>query len=212
MRFLDKKHPVEVEDSLTANGPQAKISVPDCEPQPSTSQEYTPASQLSTSQENTPASQPSTNQENAPASQPSQNNIKRKIKSKRTINKEDSDFDKQMLKMFQDNSKILQNDDTAFFTSLLPITKTFTISQKLAFRSEVLKIANMIHNDITTFSRPQSSSTTLIVTSPESYSQHATQESEQLLSNYYVDMPLHSNVEQTDQATDFSDLLLYKRN
>ncbi|XP_045778132.1 uncharacterized protein LOC123876048 [Maniola jurtina] len=39
MRFLDKKHPVEVEDSLTANGPQAKISVPDCEPQPSTSQE-----------------------------------------------------------------------------------------------------------------------------------------------------------------------------
>ncbi|CAG4959047.1 unnamed protein product [Colias eurytheme] len=48
---------------------------------------------------------------------------------------------------------------------------------------EVLKIANMIHNGITGFSRPLSSSTTFIVTSPE-YSQHATQESEQSLSNY----------------------------
>lgn len=201
MRFLDKKHPVEVEDSLIANSSQEKISVPDFEPQPSTSQEYTPVSQ------------PPTSPDNPPASEPSQNNIKRKTKSKRSINKDDSDFDKQMLKMFQDNSKILQNDDMAFFVSLLPITNTFTISQKLAFRSEVIKIANMIYENTTYRSH---SSSTFIVTSPESYShsQHVTQDREQLVLNYCADMPdVDSNVElTTDQATDFSELLVYKRN
>lgn len=125
MRFLDKKHPVEIEDSLTANDSRAKISVADFEPQSSASQDYTPASQPSNNQEYTPVSQPSNSQENNPVSQPSQKNIKRKTKSKRSINKEDSDFDKQMLKIFQENSKIFQNDDVAFFASLLSITSTF---------------------------------------------------------------------------------------
>lgn len=125
MRFLDKKHPVEIEDSLTANDSRAKISVADFEPQSSASQDYTPASQPSNNQEYTPVSQPSNSQENNPVSQSSQKNIKRKTKSKRSINKEDSDFDKQMLKIFQENSKIFQNDDVAFFASLLSITSTF---------------------------------------------------------------------------------------
>lgn len=32
-------------------------------------------------------------------------------------NNEDADFEKEMLKMFQENSKLLQNDDMAFFFS-----------------------------------------------------------------------------------------------
>lgn len=49
---------------------------------------------------------------------------------------------------------MLQNDDMAFFTSLLPITKSFSIIKKLTFRSEVLKIAMMIHNCDIAPSRP----------------------------------------------------------
>lgn len=98
---------------------------------------------------------------------------------------------------------------------------SFSISQKLTFRSEVLKIATKIHDGDNALSRPQSqsSSTTYFVTSPESYSSYSqtsnnitAQESEQLLTNIYPNMlPVmvsNSNVEQTD----FSDLIVFKQN
>ncbi|KAF9409264.1 hypothetical protein HW555_004777 [Spodoptera exigua] len=216
MRFLDKKHTVQVEDSLMADDSQTNISVPDFEPEPEPQPEPQPST--STIFDTRVFEQKNTE----PASQTSQNKKNRRItKSKRSINKEEFEFDKQMLQMFKENSTILQNDDMAFFTSLLPITNSFSISQKLTFRSEVLKIATKIHDGDNALSRPQSqsSSTTYFVTSPESYSSHSqtsnnitAQESEQLLTNIYPNMlPVmvsNSNVEQTD----FSDLVVFKQN
>lgn len=46
-----------------------------------------------------------------------------------------------MLTFFKENAKVMQNDDMAFFCSLLPITETFSIEQKLIFRQEVLQKA-----------------------------------------------------------------------
>lgn len=216
MRFLDKKHTVQVEDSLMADDSQTNISVPDFEPEPEPQPEPQPST--STIFDTRVFEQKNTE----PASQTSQNKKNRRItKSKRSINKEEFEFDKQMLQMFKENSTILQNDDMAFFTSLLPITNSFSISQKLTFRSEVLKIATKIHDGDNALSRPQSqsSSTTYFVTPPESYSSHSqtsnnitAQESEQLLTNIYPNMlPVmvsNSNVEQTD----FSDLVVFKQN
>ncbi|CAG5029292.1 unnamed protein product [Parnassius apollo] len=45
----------------------------------------------------------------------------------------------------------MKNDDMAFFSSLLPITKSFNIRQKLLFRSEILRKAMEISNSTAGF-------------------------------------------------------------
>lgn len=65
----------------------------------------------------------------------------KKVQKKRNVRTENVDFNREMLKMFKENMKLMQNDDMAFFCSLLPITQSFNNHQKLCFRSEVLKKA-----------------------------------------------------------------------
>ncbi|XP_045783183.1 uncharacterized protein LOC123879495 isoform X2 [Maniola jurtina] len=71
---------------------------------------------------------------------------KRLKKGQRKRKQAGTDFEKEMLTMFREHTKLFQNDDLTFFMSLLPITKAFTNHQKLVFRSEILKKAMEIEN------------------------------------------------------------------
>ncbi|KAG6460558.1 hypothetical protein O3G_MSEX012060 [Manduca sexta] len=71
---------------------------------------------------------------------------RRKVQKRRNICTDDKDFKREMLKMFKENMRLMQNDDMAFVCSLLPITQAFNNHQKLSFRSEVLKKAMEIAN------------------------------------------------------------------
>ncbi|KAF9406903.1 hypothetical protein HW555_012881, partial [Spodoptera exigua] len=132
MKFLDKKHQAEVEDSIESNQATPSAINQDI---PSTSNQHVP----STSSQDIPRS----------------TGLERKRKQTDT-----DEFDKEMLKMFKDNAKLFKNDDMNFFMSLLPITEKFTTHQKLIFRTEMLKKAmeiSNIHNPYEITSRPNSS-------------------------------------------------------
>lgn len=160
MKFLDKKHQAEVEDSIESN--QATPSainqdIPSISNQdvPSTSSQDIPRS---TGLEVNTELQKSVAQENSTDS-----NFRNKHSNKNQRKRKQTDtdeFDKEMLKMFKDNAKLFKNDDMNFFMSLLPITEKFTTHQKLIFRTEMLKkameISNM-HNPYEITSRPNSS-------------------------------------------------------
>ncbi|KAF9405661.1 hypothetical protein HW555_013709 [Spodoptera exigua] len=156
MKFLDKKHQAEVEDSIESNQATPSAINQDI---PSTSNQHVP----STSSQDIPRStglevntelQESVAQENSTDS-----NFRNKHCRKRKQTDTD-EFDKEMLKMFKDNAKLFKNDDMNFFMSLLPITEKFTTHQKLIFRTEMLKKAmeiSNIHNPYEITSRPNSS-------------------------------------------------------
>lgn len=134
MKFLDNKRELNTDDSILpyeepsqneSDGNEgAVVSQPTgnqetVEPQPSTSNDFNINQN---------------HQRPAPVRE-------RKFTRTRQKNRNDDEFDKEMLTFFKENAKVMQNDDMAFFSSLLPITKNFSIEQKLMFRQEVLQKA-----------------------------------------------------------------------
>jgi len=127
MQFLDKKHVIDTEDSIVESQKTMDESLSNSKPTtnddalPSTSKDSNFCQPIQTA-----------------ASE--QKNVQAKRFKKRT-RIEDVDFDKEMLNMFKENTKLIQNDDMSFFCSLLPIMKTFSNHQKLLFRSAVIQKA-----------------------------------------------------------------------
>ncbi|XP_025200411.1 uncharacterized protein LOC112600442 isoform X1 [Melanaphis sacchari] len=125
MQFLDKKHVIDTEDSIVEN----QSTMDESNNKPTTNDDALP----STSKDSN-FCQP----EQTTAAE--RKNMQTKRFKKRTRN-EDDNFDREMLNMFKENTKLMQNDDMSFFCSLLPIMKTFSNHQKLLFRSAVLQKA-----------------------------------------------------------------------
>lgn len=127
MQFLDKKHIINTEDSIVES--------------PNIMDESLTNSKPTTNDDALPSTSKDSNfcqPEQTAAAKPK--NVQAKRFKKRTRN-EDDNFDREMLNMFKENTKLMQNDDMSFFCSLLPIMKTFSNHQKLLFRSAVLQKA-----------------------------------------------------------------------
>lgn len=135
MKFLDNKRELNTEDSIlsneepnqneTAGNEGAVVSQP-------------------TGNEGTVEPQPSTSDDsniNRNSQRPASNRGRKFTRTQRQKNRNEDEFDREMLTFFKENAKVMQNDDMAFFCSLLPITNTFSIEQKLIFRQEVLQKA-----------------------------------------------------------------------
>jgi BESS motif len=132
MQFLENKRELNTEDSIVSNE----------EPNQTAGNEeaFEPQGNQGTvveGNQGTVEPQPSTSNINSqiPAS-----SGRKFTRTRKKYNYED-EFDKEMLSLFKDNAKKMENDDMAFFCSLLPITKNFSTEQKLIFRRDVLQKA-----------------------------------------------------------------------
>ncbi|XP_041982024.1 uncharacterized protein LOC121735307 [Aricia agestis] len=68
----------------------------------------------------------------------------RLVRKRKLSNNINDNFQKEMMGLLRENSSLLKNDDVAFCLSLLPITKDFSVQQKLNFRIEVMKVVMKI--------------------------------------------------------------------
>ncbi|XP_046393794.1 uncharacterized protein LOC124161477 [Ischnura elegans] len=57
-----------------------------------------------------------------------------------------SAFEDSLLSLLRDSREKEDDDDRAFFTSIMPLLKTFNLDQKLMFRTEVLQLMTRIKN------------------------------------------------------------------
>lgn len=132
MQFLDKKHIVDTEDSIIVESQN-------------TINESQPNSKIVTNDDALNSTLPSTS-EGSNFCKPKQTETataeRKNVQARRKrIRDEDRDFEREMMNMFKENTKLMQNDDMSFFCSLLPILNTFSNHQKLLFRSAVLQKA-----------------------------------------------------------------------
>ncbi|KAF0717650.1 MADF domain-containing protein [Aphis craccivora] len=132
MQFLDKKHIVDTEDSIIVESQN-------------TINESQPNSKIVTNDDALNSTLPSTS-EGSNFCKPKQTETAtaewKNVQARRKrIQDEDRDFEREMMNMFKENTKLMQNDDMSFFCSLLPILNTFSNHQKLLFRSAVLQKA-----------------------------------------------------------------------
>ncbi|KAG5888281.1 hypothetical protein JTB14_006669 [Gonioctena quinquepunctata] len=165
MQFIDKKHVEKTEDSFEANQDTINASqihnVQLIKQETSHDVHSSNQNAINDDQYDTDASETNIMVQSEP-------------QKRRRKNSEEFDFDREMLQILKDNSKLMQNDDMAFFCSLLPIMQTFSMNQKLLFRSEVLKKTMEISNSAIRSptccehcSFLGSSNASLIVTSPK---------------------------------------------
>nr|XP_022904555.1 uncharacterized protein LOC111416693 [Onthophagus taurus] len=183
MEFLDKHHAVGIEDSLQKSQSTITNMTPRSETIEDTNVITTALPTMSTTSntQNSISSSTEGTSQITSVIPPNFPGTKRNRLKRNKNDAENDEFEREMVKMFKDNTAMLQNDDMAFFASLLPITKNFTIQQKLHFRSEVIKIAMEITNNSTlnvgyghpgsstdSYGRPESSISSIILTSPAS--------------------------------------------
>lgn len=125
MQFLEKKRTVHTEDSISAN--QNTNDASQIYNVPSTSQITTSA--CTSSPSDNVANQNTINETNFSVPSISETAAKLQVEQKKARqkrkrnNNEDADFEKEMLKMFQENSKLMQNDDMAFFSLFYRLQK-----------------------------------------------------------------------------------------
>lgn len=157
MKFLDNKRELNTEDSIlsneepnqreTAGNEGAVVSHPTgnegADVSHPTGNDGAVVSQP-TGNQGSVESQPSTSDSyniNLNNPRPASNRGRNFLRAQRKKNRIEDEFDREMLSFFKENAKVMQNDDMAFFSSLLPITNTFSIEQKLLFRQAVLEKA-----------------------------------------------------------------------
>lgn len=154
MKFLDNKRELNTEDSILSNE----------EPnQNETAENEGTVVSHPTGNEGAVVSRPTGNEEtvepqssnsddsniNRNSKRPAFNRGRKFMRTQCQKNCNEDQFDREMLTFFKENAKVMQNDDMAFFNSLLPITNTFSIEQKLIFRQEVLQKAIEISRLVT---------------------------------------------------------------
>jgi len=129
MQFLDKKHIVDTEDSIVESQ--------------NTINESQPNSEMETNDDALNSILPSTSEDSNFCKPKQTATAERKnVQTRRKrIRDEDREFEREMMNMFKENTKLMQNDDMSFFCSLLPIMNNFSNHQKLLFRSAVLQKA-----------------------------------------------------------------------
>lgn len=101
MQFLDKKHIIDTEDSIVESQNTMDESLTNRKP-------TTNDDALPSTSEDSNFCQP---EQTAAAKR---KNVQAKRFKKRTRN-EDDNFDREMLNMFKENTKLMQNDDMSFF-------------------------------------------------------------------------------------------------
>ncbi|CAG5032828.1 unnamed protein product [Parnassius apollo] len=203
LQFLDKKHVADTEDSIQENETRE-----DTQQDSNLESPINPRSTetVSTNPETQPQCSSQVRQDSSNTTKPSSStpntNPSRKRKNAKT--NEDSYFDKNILEFLTKNSEIIQNDDMAFFYSLLPLTRTFDNRQKVMFRTAVMNKALEICNcpsSITPLaspmyastSRPESSTSSMNIASPESLPSGS-----QDIVLYSVEEPSSQNVVRTN--------------
>ncbi|CAG5037322.1 unnamed protein product [Parnassius apollo] len=202
-KFLDKKHVADTEDSIEENETRE-----DTQQDSNLESPINPRSTetVSTNPETQPQCSSQVRQDSSNTTKQSSStpntNPSRKRKNAKT--NEDSYFDKNILEFLTKNSEIIQNDDMAFFYSLLPLTRTFDNRQKVMFRTAVMNKALEICNcpsSITPLaspmyastSRPESSTSSMNIASPESLPSGS-----QDIVLYSVEEPSSQNVVRTN--------------
>ncbi|CAK1583057.1 unnamed protein product [Parnassius mnemosyne] len=138
MHFLDKNQVVNTEDSILTSQDTVNESRANSEP-PTIDTGEGSSSSTSSIQNALPLTFEGLN--TSRTNETAASRRKNVYRKRKRIPDEDENFGKEMLNIFKENTKLIQNDDLSFFCSLLPIMQTFTTHQKLLFRSEVLKIA-----------------------------------------------------------------------
>jgi len=138
MQYLDKKLIVDTEDAIVESKNTLDESQTNNKP---TTNDNASTSTLPLTSKDSKFCQSKQNAAAATAAE--RKNVQEKRKR---IRNEEEYFDREMLIMFKENPKLLQNDDMSFFCSLLPIIKTFSNYQKFLFRSAVLQKAIEISN------------------------------------------------------------------
>ncbi|CAK1593451.1 unnamed protein product [Parnassius mnemosyne] len=203
LQFLDKKHVADTEDSIEENETRE-----DTQQDSNLESPINPRSTetVSTNPETQPQCSSQVRQDSSNTTKQSSStpntNPSRKRKNAKT--NEDSYFDKNILEFLTKNSEIIQNDDMAFFYSLLPLTRTFDNRQKVMFRTAVMNKALEICNcpsSITPLaspmyastSRPESSTSSMNIASPESLPSGS-----QDIVLYSVEEPSSQNVVRTN--------------
>jgi len=146
MQFLDKKHIVDTEDSIVESQ--------------NTINESQPNSEIETNDDALNSILPSTSEDSNFCKPKQTATAERKnVQTRRKrIRDEDREFEREMMNMFKENTKLMQNDDMSFFCSLLPIMNNFSNHQKLLFRSAVLQKAIEISSG-SSEARPSTSQT-----------------------------------------------------